>query len=273
MKHPVENLRALGYDVGLSAGNIIYSYTGTALPPAAEAGAMLSELRRNKDEAISYLQKSFARTPSQGLSILSPASPYNDIEKRNRDGGIVDDHWETPRWLYEKLNGEFKFDCDPCPLHADFDGLAREWGMSNFVNPPYNRTDKPRFIKRAFEEWRKGATCVLLIPAAVSTADFHDLIYPHAAEIRFIRGRVAFGGTNTKGERVTTKKGKHDSMLVIFRGASVKPSAPMASSELTPEYSSWSVYQPPTHRTPLWQEGPSPMVPPQKRAEGTPPCQ
>ena len=60
-----------------------------------------------------------------------------------------------------------------------------------------------------------GATCVLLIPAAVSTADFHDLIYPHA-EIRFLRGRVAFVGVNTKGEKVTTKKGKHDSMICVF---------------------------------------------------------
>lgn len=62
-----------------------------------------------------------------------------------------------------------------------------------------------------------GATCVLLIPVATSTVDFHDLIYPNA-EIRFLRRRVRFVGTNTKGEKVTTKPGKHDSMVVIFRG-------------------------------------------------------
>ena len=139
---------------------------------------------------------------------------------KNRDGSEPNDDWSTPAWLYEKLNAEFNFDFDPCPLHATFDGLSpnTKWGQSNFINPPYNRKDKPGFIRRAFEEWKNhGATCVLLIPAAVSTKDFHNLIKPYA-EIRYLRGRVAFTGTNTKGEVVTKKKGKHDTMVVIFRG-------------------------------------------------------
>lgn len=135
-----------------------------------------------------------------------------------RDGSQNSDHWQTPRSLYQRLDDEFHFDFDPCPLHAEFDGLQCEWGNVNFINPPYNRIDKPRFIQKAFEEWRKGKTCVLLIPAATSTRQFHDLILPHA-EIRFLRGRVSFEGYNSKGERVTNKKGKHDSMIVIFRAA------------------------------------------------------
>jgi len=47
---------------------------------------------------------------------------------KNRDGLVTSDHWETPKWLYEKLNDEFGFDFDPCPLNADFDGLKVEWG-------------------------------------------------------------------------------------------------------------------------------------------------
>jgi hypothetical protein len=137
---------------------------------------------------------------------------------KDRSGLDVNDHWATPKWLYDQLNAEFNFDFDPCPLHSQFDGLAIEWGRSNFVNPPYNRKDKPRFIRKAYEEWVKGKTCVLLIPASVSTDAFHDFIYPHA-EIRFLRGRVAFEGTNSKGEFVTRKKGMHDSMIAIFRGA------------------------------------------------------
>jgi len=135
----------------------------------------------------------------------------------NRDGLENSDHWATPKWLYDELNLEFNFDFDPCPLHSNFDGLSINWGKSNFVNPPYNRIDKPKFIKKSFDEWKKGKTCVLLIPASVSTKQFHDLILPNA-EIRFIRGRVAFLGTNTKGEYTETKKGKHDSMICIFKG-------------------------------------------------------
>jgi phage N-6-adenine-methyltransferase len=136
---------------------------------------------------------------------------------RNRDGLENSDHWKTPKKLYDALDAEFHFDFDPCPLHADFNGLEVEWGNSNFVNPPYNRIDKPKFIQKAYEEWLKGKTCVLLIPAATGTAQFHDLILPNA-EIRFVKGRIAFEGVNTKGEYVTTNKGKHDSMIVIFKG-------------------------------------------------------
>ena len=133
----------------------------------------------------------------------------------NRDGSQINDHWATPKWLYDKLNAEFNFDFDPCPLNADFNGLMVEWGKSNFVNPPYNRIDKPKFIQKAFDEWRKGKKCVLLIPAATGTKQFHDLILPYA-EIRFLKGRIAFAGYNSKGEYTTKNKGKHDSMIVVF---------------------------------------------------------
>lgn len=134
---------------------------------------------------------------------------------KNRDGSKINDHWATPKWLYDKLNAEFNFDFDPCPLNADFNGLMVEWGKSNFVNPPYNRIDKPKFIQKAFDEWRKGKKCVLLIPAATGTKQFHDLILPYA-EIRFLKGRIAFAGYNSKGEYTTKNKGKHDSMIVVF---------------------------------------------------------
>lgn len=139
---------------------------------------------------------------------------------KNRDGGEVNDNWATPKWLYDKLDAEFHFDFDPCPLNPTFDGLSPQtkWGKRNFVNPPYNRIDKPKFIIRAFKEWKNnGATCVLLIPAATGTIQFHELIYPYA-EIRFIKGRVNFSGFNSKGEYTTKNKGKHDSMVVIFKG-------------------------------------------------------
>jgi site-specific DNA-methyltransferase (adenine-specific) len=148
----------------------------------------------------------------------------------DRSGAEDSDHWQTPQWLYDKLDAEFHFDFDPCPIHANFDGLSVPWGKSNFINPPYNRTDKPRFIARAYEEWRGGATCVLLIPSATGTAQFHDLILPYA-EIRFHRGRITFvpaelpRNATEKEIRAFAKqtgrkstKGKHDSMIVIFRG-------------------------------------------------------
>lgn len=135
----------------------------------------------------------------------------------DRSGAENSDDWQTPQWLYDELDAEFSFDFDPCPCNPTFDGLAVDWGKSNFVNPPYNRVDKPKFITKAYEEWCKGKTCVLLIPAATGTKQFHELILPNA-EVRFLRGRVAFVQPELPRDAKATKKGKHDSMIVIFKG-------------------------------------------------------
>lgn len=124
--------------------------------------------------------------------------------------------WETPPIIYDPLNAEFNFDFDPCPLKSKIDGLQIEWGNSNFVNPPYSRDLKEAFVKKAIEESKKGKVCVCLLPVSTSTKLFHDHIKPNAKEIRFVKGRISFLGTNTKGEYVTNKKPMHDSMIVVF---------------------------------------------------------
>ena len=125
------------------------------------------------------------------------------------------DDWKTPDELYCKLNEEFEFNFDPCPLHSDFDGLNMEWGASNFINPPYSQKLKEAFIRKSYEESLKGKLCVMLLPVSTSTKIFHDVIYGNA-EIRFLKGRVKFEGVNTFGKRVSNKCGMHDSMVVIF---------------------------------------------------------
>lgn len=53
-----------------------------------------------------------------------------------------------------------------------------------------------------------GTTVVMLIPARTDTRAFHDYIY-NKAEIRFIRGRLKFGGSKNAAP--------FPSMIVIFR--------------------------------------------------------
>ena len=134
------------------------------------------------------------------------------------------DNWATPKELYDQLHEEFKFDFDPCPLYADFDGLEIDWGERNFVNPPYSRKLKDAFVKKAIEETNKNKLCVMLLPVSTSTVLFHDYIQPNANEIRFLRGRVKFVGINTFGEEVSNKAGMHDSMIVVFDGREVEGS-------------------------------------------------
>ena len=68
------------------------------------------------------------------------------------------DNWATPKDLYEELNNEFSFDFDPCPINHDlslWDGLKIDWKKNNFVNPPYSRSLKEAFVKKAIEESKR----------------------------------------------------------------------------------------------------------------------
>lgn len=77
------------------------------------------------------------------------------------------------------------------------------------MNPPYGR-DTGRWIRKAFEESRRGATVVCLVPARTETAWWHD--YCLKGEIRFIRGRLWF--TDHMGK---TGRPRFGSAVVIFR--------------------------------------------------------
>jgi site-specific DNA-methyltransferase (adenine-specific) len=124
------------------------------------------------------------------------------------------DNWQTPKELYDSLNKEFKFDCDPCPINYNDkspDGLEIEWGISTFCNPPYSKTKL--FIKKAYEEWKKGKTVVLLINVITDTIAFHKYIY-NQAEIRFIKGRIKFINPDKPDIKNPNVR---PSMIVIFK--------------------------------------------------------
>lgn len=117
----------------------------------------------------------------------------------------VHDNWSTPKHVYDSLNDEFNFNDDPCPLYGE-GGLEREWGTSTFVNPPYS--DIKNWIKKGYEEFLKGKTVVFLIPSRTDTKWFHD--YCVKGEVRFIKGRLKFGGSKNSAP--------FPSMIVIFKG-------------------------------------------------------
>jgi site-specific DNA-methyltransferase (adenine-specific) len=116
--------------------------------------------------------------------------------------------WSTPKDFYDKLNKEFCFTFDPCPLNPSFDGLKVDWVGNIFINPPYN--NQRSFFEKGLEELKKGNAKLLvyLVPSRTDTKLFHELIYGKA-EIRFIKGRLKFGGSNGSAPL--------PSMLVIFR--------------------------------------------------------
>jgi len=123
------------------------------------------------------------------------------------------DKWATPKELYDKLNEEFKFNYDPCPIdwkEGDIDGLTSEWGTSTFCNPPYSKV--ALWIEKAYNESKKGKKIVMLINAITDTIAFHKYIYG-IAELRFIKGRLCFIDPNNKNKKQPNVK---PSMIVIF---------------------------------------------------------
>lgn len=128
------------------------------------------------------------------------------------------DLWETPKDLFDKLNKEFHFALDVCatPENAkceefytkEQDGLKQPWKGTVWCNPPYGR-QIGEWVRRAFFASVSGSTVVMLLPARTDTKWFHDYIYKrNNVEIRFIRGRLKFGGNKNSAP--------FPSMVVVF---------------------------------------------------------
>lgn len=115
------------------------------------------------------------------------------------------DKWKTPESFYQALNAEFNFDYDPCPLKPTLDGLTTDWGDCNFVNPPYS--DIAKWVEKSYQEYQKGKTVVMLIPSRTDTRWWHSYCMK-AKEIRFIKGRLRFGGA--------TQNAPFPSCIVVF---------------------------------------------------------
>lgn len=105
------------------------------------------------------------------------------------------DEWATPAETFSALDSEFRFADDPCPIGTTgVSGLMRDWKSPCFVNPPYS--DIAPWMEKALLESRTGKTVVLLVPSRTDTRWWHEYAM-RASEIRFIRGRLKFGGAKT----------------------------------------------------------------------------
>ena len=130
-----------------------------------------------------------------------------------------EEKWATPQDFFDKLNDEFHFTLDAAasPDNAkcanyfteEQDGLAQSWeGHTVWCNPPYCRKTG-LWVKKAWEEHqRTGCTVVMLLPSRTDVRWFHDYILGKA-EIRFIKGRLKFGGNKNSAP--------FPSIVVIYR--------------------------------------------------------
>lgn len=121
-----------------------------------------------------------------------------------RSGDKSKDEWQTPLWLFEKLDEEFKFDLDPAATEDNHltwaymtkkeNGLAYNWFGSVFVNPPYSRMKE--WVKKGYEEAQLPPVkrVVMLIAARTDTQAWWNFI--RHGEVRFLPGRLKFEHPN-----------------------------------------------------------------------------
>ena len=127
------------------------------------------------------------------------------------------DMWATPQDFFDVINKEFNFTVDVCAtaentkcslfFTPEQDGLKQKWEGICYMNPPYGRSIG-KWIQKAYNSSKEGAVVVGLLPARTDTKWFHEYIY-NKAEIRFIKGRLKFGGCKNSAP--------FPSMIVIWR--------------------------------------------------------
>lgn len=144
--------------------------------------------------------------------------------------------WATPQDFFDKLNLEFGFTLDVCASSENAkckdyfsikeNGLTKEWSGVCWMNPPYGK-EIPNWMEKAYEESKKGATVVCLVPARTDTKWWHN--YAEKGEKRFVKGRLKFLNTTGKtlrNETESVRDGRHapntgapfPSAVIIFNG-------------------------------------------------------
>ena len=95
------------------------------------------------------------------------------------------DDYPTDLWLVKVFDEWF----DPCPLHADFNGLDLEWRNKTYVNPPYS--NPMPWVEKAIEEAQKGKTIVMLLKHDSSTKWYRKL-HENGSHFFMLQGRMKF---------------------------------------------------------------------------------
>jgi phage N-6-adenine-methyltransferase len=130
--------------------------------------------------------------------------------------------WETPQELFNTLDKEFGFTLDACAtpetakceqfFTEEDDALLQEWRGVVWCNPPYGR-EIDRWLRKAYLSALEGASVVCLVPSRTDIRWWHE--YAMKGEVRFLRGRLKFGGARHGAP--------FPSAVVVFRDQSTRP--------------------------------------------------
>lgn len=107
------------------------------------------------------------------------------------------DNWLTPPEIIKALG---RFDLDPCDsIESSFktadnrytvreDGLSQEWFGRVWLNPPFNRYERGKWMERM----AKHNNGIMLIPSALETENAFDHVWGKCSGILFLKNRPHF---------------------------------------------------------------------------------
>lgn len=117
-----------------------------------------------------------------------------------RTGDNLKDEWMTPWWLWELLDGEFRFSLDAAATDdntlcdrwytKESNGLIQPWNGRVFVNPPYSQLKQWVEKGRGEVLFGHAEIVVMLVAARTDTRAWWNHI--RHGEVRFLPGRLKF---------------------------------------------------------------------------------
>ncbi len=137
------------------------------------------------------------------------------MKANNGTGNVIErDEWQTPQWLFNKLNKQydFIFDCcanyknTKCHKHTlNFEGInnihEEIWDVCEnynvWMNPPFSKAE--RMFKHFFNTMESGV-CIYRCDN-METKIWQDIILKHASWILIPKGRICYEGMEGKGSR------------------------------------------------------------------------
>lgn len=128
------------------------------------------------------------------------------MKGNNGTGNTVDrDDWETPQWLWDKLNEQYHFTIDCCSseenakCYGRCDDFTLHFGDSRYtywMNPPFSKA------KEMFKHFIKiDARGVCIFRCDNLETEVWQFILEHASWVHFIKGRINYEGHEGKGAR------------------------------------------------------------------------
>jgi len=121
------------------------------------------------------------------------------------------DNWGTPPELFSALNEVYDFQLDAAASTRNHlckhyftrqqNALRKDWSPYRrvWLNPPYGR-GMQNWMRKAYEESRKGALVVCLVPVRTDTRWWQDWV-KDKAWVTFVPGRLRFVRHDKGGER------------------------------------------------------------------------